>query len=224
MTSILYGNTWVGDSEPATPVWAGQEWVQPTAGTISRRNSSNTAWVPTGSINAQTAVQKSGDTMTGPLLDVPNLAPIDSPDFQNTAQLGGLNLATMLSLSQLRRGLLSYIDDSVRTQFLSQTKLSGTAADIAASFQVLSFPIDTWVDADHVNGVVASFPVFQSDKVQATEGQILAWGYAPVDSLGQAGSSFVRITSTGLMKVKVTWSGFTDNWNFGVGVWCLAVR
>jgi len=222
----LYGATWIQDNEPTTGVIPGQHWVAPTSGVENVRNSSNSAWTYFGNINEALggAVSKSGDTMTGPLLGAPNLPPIDDPDFQGTPKQGGFPLATQLMLSRLQQNLRDYIAETVRAQFLSQTKLSGTAADVAANFTVLSYPLDTWVDTSHVNGVAAPLPTFKSDNIQATPDQILFWGYGAVDSLGESSSSFIRITSPGTMQVKVAWQGFTDNWAFGVGVWCMAVR
>lgn len=224
--STLFGNEWVGDTEPTTGVLAGQSWIQPTSGDMSRRNSSNTAWVVVGNINDAMggAVSKSGDTMTGALLGAPNLPPLEDPDFQGTVFENGFPLATQLLVNRLQANLREYINSAVRAQYLAQTKLSGTAADIAANFTVLSYPIDTWVDPTHVDGVAAPLPVFQSDGVQATSAQVVAWGYAALSSLGESGSSNIQILSPGQMQVKITWSGFTDNFTFAVGVWCLAVR
>jgi len=222
MTTTLYGNTWVGDTAPTTPVWAGQQWVAPTSGTVYWRNSSNTAWVATEDINAQNSVQKSGDTMTGALTGVPNLAPVESPDFTGSAQLGGINLATQLMLAQLRQDLQSYITETVRAQFLAQTKLSGTAANVAFSSDVL---MTTYSAISSGHSVSIPLPFFASDGVQASRTQILAYGWSLIVFSPGLDTNRMGLVeeSPGSMTLIATGAWGYDT-TVGIQYWAFAVR
>ena len=131
--TTLYGMTWFGDDTPTTGVIGGQDWRRPTSGEWWVRNTSNTDWTYMGNMNNNGlgAVQTAGDTVTGPLNGVPNLLPTTDPDVSGTITENGFPLATELSLSQLQKFIMTQLKSMVRAQFLSQTKLSGTATNIA---------------------------------------------------------------------------------------------
>jgi len=203
MATVLFGNEWVGDVAPTVGVVAGQSWVQPTSGLIWRRDASNINWVTFGNINNQFggAVQKSGDTMTGPLLGAPNVPPLADPDFIGTIQQGGFNVALLKNLADLEKRLYDRVTFQVREQFLSQFQKSGTAANIAFHAAVKT---DTWAhvitggahdmgtagpgsssEACHASnpdfiGILVDLPVFSSDGITATLDQTIAFGAIPL--------------------------------------------
>ena len=173
MATTLYGWTWVGDDEPTEYVEATQEWISPATGNKYRRNTSNTAWTFDGNINSRLsgAVEVAGSTMAGPLLDAPNLPPKDDPDFTGTIRQGGSPVALETSLAALERRLYDRIGYLVRQQFLSNTKRSGTAANIAYDSGVAKPSRDTLFNV----GYTVPLPVFESDGVTATEDQVLGY-------------------------------------------------
>lgn len=175
MATTLYGWTWVGDDEPTEGVEAGQTWFKPTTGNNYQRNTSNTAWTFMGNANSRLsgAVEVAGSTMTGPLLGALNLPPIDDPDFTGTIRQGGSPVALETSLASLEKRLYDRIGYLVRQQFLSNTKRSGTAANIAFAADCIQM-----TTADLVTGYAIPLPVFQSDGITATEDQVLGYTWA----------------------------------------------
>ena len=227
----LYGWTWVQDDEPTTGVLPTQEWVQPTSGVKQVRDSSNSTWISAGNVydNLGGAVQVSGDTMTGSLLGAPNLADLnEGADFQGDLRKGGYEVALMTALAALEKRLYDRVDYLVREQFLSQTKLSGTRANIAAYNKSENVPYSTLQ-----SGYVIVLPVFESDGITATQDQLLFYGWAieggyygssaysfvhetvPPSTLGGTdGSRILTIDAHDLM-------GYGDFW---INTWALAVR
>lgn len=223
MATILYGNEWVGDDTPTTGVLAGQSWVAPTTGAVYRRNTSNSAWILSGNINENLggSVSKAGDTMTGSLLGAPNLPPIQDPDFQGTVEQAGFPLATLLALSQLQQNLKSYIDESVRAQFLSQTKLSGTAANVAFFSDVYTYSSGS----ANPGTISVPLPTFSSDSVQATRAQTIAYGVSLMGILGGATMwTTLAETFAGSMIFKLSWAAIGLSGTFTLSRWSFAVR
>ena len=176
MATTLYGWTWVGDDEPTEGVEAGQTWFRPSTGNNYQRNTSNTAWTFMGNANSRLsgAVEVAGSTMAGPLIDAPNLPPKDDPDFTGTIRQGGSPVALETSLAALERRLYDRIGYLVRQQFLSNTKRSGTAANIAYDSGVVSTTAHQLRDT----GYTIPLPVFQSDGITATPDQVLGYSIA----------------------------------------------
>lgn len=176
MATTLYGWTWVGDDEPTEGVEAGQTWFRPSTGNNYQRNTSNTAWTFMGNANSRLsgAVEVAGSTMAGPLLDVPNLPPKDDPDFTGTIRQGGSPVALETSLAALERRLYDRIGYLVRQQFLSNTKRSGTAANIAYDSGV----VRTTAHQLGATGYTIPLPVFQTDGITATPDQVLGYSIA----------------------------------------------
>jgi hypothetical protein len=227
--TTLYGWTWVGDTEPTTGVLATQQWNLPTSGNMYVRNSSNTDWTYMGNSNDNGlgGVQVAGDTMTGPLNGVTNLLPLTNPDAQGVISQNGFPIATQLALSQMQKYLLTYINSTVRAQFLAQTKLSGTAANIAFLREYHSVSKESMTVGNVAyTGVSITLPTFSSDNVQATSAQVLAYGWAITGGdYGSSAWSRVTETATGSMVLKFESSGLgnlSDLVTFNT--WCFAVR
>ena len=206
----LFGWTWYQDDEPTVGVLPTQEWIQPTSGEINRRNLTNTAWVFFGNVADRMggAAEVAGSTMTGPLLDTPNLPPLENPDFIGTIQQGGFNVALLKNLAELERRLYDRVTFQVREQFLSQFQKSGTSANIAFYSKVKT---DTWnhmltgaagpgsdtptarnasVSAGHdFQGMLVDLPVFSSDGITATDDQTIAHGAIPLTTTFHVPSS-----------------------------------
>lgn len=230
MATTLYGFTWVGDSEPTTGVLAGQEWYKPTSGEIYRRNSSNTAWVFFGNSDSTLggAVAVSGSTMTGSLLGAPNLPPLTDPDFNGTIRQGGSAVALETSLAEYEKRLYDRVGYWVREQFLSQTKRSGTSANIAAYSKVTTIAQDTLKD----DGLAIELPVFESDGVTATPDQLLFYGWGIVGwrwhnyEANTDLSMHLNETSEGSRLIKLTGTNnpFAPNGNWDIATWAFAMR
>ena len=227
--TTLSGNTWIGDSEPTTGVIACQQWIQPTSGAMYYRDTTNTVWTPFGNVNNNLggAVMVSGDTMTGPLLDAPNLPPLDSPDFEGTIAQDGYPVALQIDLSNLQKQLYDQISTQVRQQFLSQFQQSTTASDIA--FLCSTYQTQFSDITSNSGTVFFSIPyaTFKSDGAVATPDQELGYGWA-VESWSGVGTSdgWTNIVESSAGSRGLIWNQ-TDWGNYGVLViryWSLAVR
>ena len=194
--TVLYGFTWVGDTQPTTGVLPGQHWYTPTAGIEYIRNSTNTTWnqLYTSDQTNGGLVAQSGSTVTGPLINVPNVAPIANPDFTGTALLNGFPLALQQDLATIQQQINATIAAQVRSQFLSNFAGSPVAQNIAFSVTTQSalvsavstgsqtFPM-TLAQAKAANssfvGITIPYPVFASDGLTATAAQLLgvSWSY-----------------------------------------------
>ena len=245
--TTLYGMTWFGDDTPTTGVIGGQDWRRPTSGEWWVRNTSNTDWTYMGNMNNNGlgAVQTAGDTVTGPLNGVPNLLPTTDPDVSGTITENGFPLATELSLSQLQKFIMTQLKSMVRAQFLSQTKLSGTATNIAflsGYSGLLSYTtMNGWNGSNPTTfaGFIIPYATFKSDGLQATSDQELDYGWAltyfspgiPENYMGLAevnatGSALSPKTSNGPGSRRL---GMVGDWGSGNGslafiYWSLCVR
>ena len=223
--TTLQGWDWVGDSEPSVGVQATQGWRQPTSGNWWVRNTSNTDWTYMGNMNdnALGSVQTAGDTMSGPLNSVPNLLPTTDPDASGTIRENGFPLATELSLSQLQQFIMTQLKSMVRAQFLSQTKLSGTAANVAFGSGYVAL---TYAEISSGNTYSIPYPVFQSDNIQATRGQILAYGWSLVVFSPGLDTNHMGLveTATGSMVLEATGDWGLDATTVGIQYWAFAVR
>ena len=194
MTTTLYGWDWVGDDEPTTGVLPTQRWISPTSGEIKVRDTSNSTWIYAGNVNNRMggAVEVAGSTMTGPLLDAPNLPPLQDPDFTGTIRQGGFSVALNTAIAALEKRTYDRIAYMVREQFLSSSKLSGSAANIAA-YNTL-----TRITQAALNnpGLVIPLPVFATDGVTATEAQLLFYGWSVVGSASGA-TGYYRVIEAG---------------------------
>lgn len=228
-TTTLSGNTWVGDSEPTTGVLACQQWIQPTSGAMSYRDTTNTVWTPFGNVNNNFggAVMASGDTMTGPLLDAPNLPPLDSPNFLGTIDQDGFPVALQIDLSNLQKDLYDQISTQVRQQFLSQFQQSTTASDIAFLCSTFQTQFSSITSDTGTSFFTIPYATFKSDGAVATPDQELGYGWA-VESWSGTGTSngWTNIVESAAGSRSLIWNQ-TDWGNLGVLViryWSLAVR
>jgi len=175
-TTTLYGNTWVGDSEPSTGVTACQEWIQVTSGDKFYRNTSNSAWIENGNVNNPLggAVHDSGDTLTGPLSGATNLAALDGADFTGALTVNGFPVALESDLAAFEKTMYDYVTRQIRQQFLSQYQQSSTAADIAYTLPYESVAPSSIESPNSFSIPYALFP----DGTQATPAQELGYGWA----------------------------------------------
>jgi hypothetical protein len=225
MTTILYGNTWTGDSEPSSGVLAGQQWIKPTDGSMFYRDTTNTVWIFHGNINNVLggAVQASGDTMTGPLLDAPNLPPLDSPNFLGTIDQDGFPVALKIDLAILSKRIYDQISSQVRSQFLSQFQQSAVAANIAFHAEVFTQTGTLWCSTGHA----IPAPTFASDGATATDDQIKAYGFSLAGSIGTNNTNYFTLAEDSHRHVKATQFGLdsgTLSYPVPVQLWSFAVR
>jgi len=236
--SVLYGNTWVGDITPTTPVWVGQQWVQPTAGTIGYWT--GTAWTFFGNINNVMggAVQAAGDTVTGPILNIPNYLPQTNANALGTFTLNGYPVALQTDLTNLQNTMTSLITNQVRAQFLSQYQQSSVAANICGYQTMTTMTVPGIMSGSSYTGLAITLPSF-SDGVQAVASQLVDYGWSVVGFGGLTTASSIEITeisSASDMKAGIftptvgskllggNWAGTIPTNNFQILTWATAAR
>lgn len=225
----LSGNTWIQDVEPTTGVVACQQWIQPTSGEMYYRDTTNTVWTAFGNVNNNMggAVMVSGDTMTGPLLDAPNLPPLDSPNFLGTIDQDGFPVALQIDLSNLQKDLYDQISTQVRQQFLSQFQQSTTASDIAFLCSTFQAQYSDITSNTGTSFFTIPYATFKSDGAVATPDQELGYGWAANGWSGTGTSvGWTRIEESSPGSRSLVWN--QNDWgNVGALViryWSLAVR
>ena len=181
--------------EPTTGVIACQEWRQPTSGQIWNRDSSNTAWIYAGNINSNLggALMASGDTGTGPLLGIPNMAPLTNPTFIGTMTLNGFPVALEVDLANLQKELNDYVTQQVTAQFRSQYQQSGTASDVAF---LCKYTAIAYAQVSGSNAFPIPYATFLSDGITATQAQELGYGWALLDIPMGLSDSYVYLVET----------------------------
>jgi hypothetical protein len=231
----LYGSMWIQDNEPTSGVVPGMEWTQPTTGVVQSRNTSNTAWVYSRNINETQggSVAVAGSSMTGPLLNSPNLPTLDDPDFQGTIRQDGFQVALMTALAALEKRTYDRLASLVREQFLGGSALSGAGGSIAFDSQTVYM---TGTDAIST-GVSIQLPTFRSDGVVATPDQVLGYGaalagFAYHDDPTTLNTGEFHLLETGSLSrvyrlvhtaTGTDWIDFgTHNW--AISTWILAAR
>jgi hypothetical protein len=120
------------------------------------------------------AVEVAGSTVTGPLVDVPNLLPTNNPDATGNIRQEGFSVALLKDLADLEKRFNNRINEAVAEAFLSNTKLSAVAANIAVYAQILTPSVYQLLNS----GVSVPLPTFQSDGTKATKDQLVAYGAA----------------------------------------------
>ena len=108
--------------------------------------------------------------MTGAIAGVSGWAPETSPDFNTSAKLEGVNLATTNDLSTLQTTLEDYVDQQVASALASQGVVSTITSDTAIQ-------TGTLIGATPTTSITIPLPTFP-DGQQATEAQC-KWIVAP---------------------------------------------
>jgi hypothetical protein len=160
----LIGFRYVQASDPGA-VGAGYQWYNTSSGIVYERNTTNTGWVSIGNANSTSygLLPLSGGTMTGAIAGVSGWAPETSPDFNTSAKLEGVNLATTNDLSTLQTNLEDYVDAQVASALASQ----GVTSEVASNTAIQT---GTLKGATATTAVTIPLPVF-SDGQTATEAQ-----------------------------------------------------
>ena len=129
---MLIGNVYVQANDPSA-VGFGYFWANSSTGDLYARNTSNTAWVKQGNLNQAQggALPLTGGAMTGAISGVSGWAPETSPDFNTSAKLEGVNLATTNDLSTLQTNLEDYVDAQVASAIASQGVTSEVSSNTA---------------------------------------------------------------------------------------------
>ena len=160
----LVGNTYVQATDPGS-VGFGYFWANSSTGDLYARNTSNTAWVKQGNLNQAQggSLPLAGGAMTGAITGVSGWAPETSPDFNTSAKLEGVNLATTNDLSTLQTNLEDYVDAQVASAIASQ----GVTSEVASNTAIQT---GTLKGATATTAITIPLPVF-SDGQAATEAQ-----------------------------------------------------
>ena len=173
----LIGMRYVQATDPGA-VGFGYQWANSSSGILYERNTSNTGWVQIGNTNTTNygLLPSTGGAMTGAISGVSGWAPETSPDFNISAKLEGVNLATTNDLSTLQTNLEDYVDAQVASAIASQGVTSEVSSNTAIQTGRLqgSTPLTT---------ITIPLPVF-SDGQSASQGQckwIVTPGYNITD-------------------------------------------
>ena len=160
----LIGFRYVQASDPGG-VGAGYQWYNTSSGIVYERNTSNTGWVQIGNANSTNygLLPLTGGAMTGAISGVSGWAPETSPDFNTSAKLEGVNLATTNDLSTLQTNLEDYVDAQVASAIASQ----GVTSEVSSNTAIQT---GTLKGATATTAVTIPLPVF-SDGQPATEAQ-----------------------------------------------------
>lgn len=160
----LAGSRYIQSNDPGA-VGFGYQWANSSTGILYERNTSNTAWVQIGNTNSANygLLPLTGGTMTGAIAGVSGWAPETSPDFNTSAKLEGVNLATINDLSTLETNLENYVNDQIASALSSQ----GTTTEVATN---LAIGTGTLKGATATTAVTIPLPLF-SDGQQASEAQ-----------------------------------------------------
>lgn len=155
----LIGFRYVQASDPAA-VGAGYQWYNTSTGIIYERNTTNTGWVAIGNANSANYghLPLTGGTMTGAIAGVSGWAPETSPDFNTSAKLEGVNLATVNDLSTLQTTLEDYVDAQVASALASQ----GVTSEVSSNTAIQT---GTLKGATATTAVTIPLPVFSDGQV-----------------------------------------------------------
>ena len=173
----LVGNRWIQATDPGA-VGFGYQWANSSSGILYERNTSNTGWVQIGNTNTTNygLLPLTGGAMTGAISGVTGWAPETSPDFNTSAKLEGVNLATTNDLSTLQTNLEDYVDAQVASAIASQ----GVTSEVSSNTAIQTGRLQ---GATPLTTITIPLPVF-SDGQSATQGQckwIVTPGYNITD-------------------------------------------
>ena len=160
----LIGSRYVQASDPGA-VGFGYQWANSSSGILYERNTTNTGWVAIGNANSSNYghLPLTGGAMTGAITGVSGWAPETSPDFNTSAKLEGVNLATTNDLSTLQTNLEDYVDAQVASAIASQ----GVTSEVSSNTAIQT---GTLKGATATTAITIPLPVF-SDGQAATEAQ-----------------------------------------------------
>ena len=155
----LIGFRYVQASDPGA-VGAGYQWYNTSSGIVYERNTSNTGWVQIGNANSTNygLLPLTGGAMTGAISGVTGWAPETSPDFNTSAKLEGVNLATTNDLSTLQTNLEDYVDAQVASALASQ----GVTSEVSSNTAIQT---GTLKGATATTAVTIPLPVFSDGQV-----------------------------------------------------------
>lgn len=173
----LVGNRWIQATDPGA-VGFGYQWANSSSGILYERNTSNTGWVQIGNTNTTNygLLPLTGGAMTGAISGVTGWAPETSPDFNTSAKLEGVNLATTNDLSTLQTNLEDYVDAQVASAIASH----GVTSEVSSNTAIQTGRLQ---GATPLTTITIPLPVF-SDGQSATQGQckwIVTPGYNITD-------------------------------------------
>ena len=173
----LVGNRYIQATEPGA-VGFGYQWANSSSGILYERNTSNTGWVQIGNTNTTNygLLPLTGGAMTGAISGVTGWAPETSPDFNTSAKLEGVNLATTNDLSTLQTNLEDYVDAQVASAIASQ----GVTSEVSSNTAIQTGRLQ---GATPLTTITIPLPVF-SDGQSASQGQckwIVTPGYNITD-------------------------------------------
>lgn len=140
MSYVLTGTRYIGTGTLPTPV-AGYDAVDTVTGNFYVSNSSSTAWVTVGSVNAPNLgmLPLTGGTMTGNVAGATGWAPNDSPNFTTSIKLNGVDLATTTNLSDTSTAILNGIAPKIVEAIASTSSSITVAGSIARSVGTMTF-------------------------------------------------------------------------------------
>jgi hypothetical protein len=153
----LYGNRYVQSGDPSGTggfIGVGSQWQDTTSGKLYERTSDNTAWKLIYVVDQDRGglLPVTGGSVTGAIVGTTGWAPVDSPNFNTSAKLGGIDIATVNYVNSIATGLSDSISAQISQAVASTVgntqinaniaKQKGTFAPTLSSVQSMTIPPD----------------------------------------------------------------------------------
>ena len=132
----LYGNRYVQSGDPSGTggfIGVGSQWQDTTSGKLYERTSDNTAWKLIYVVDQDRGglLPVTGGSVTGSIVGTTGWAPVDSPNFNSSAKLGGIDLATVNYVNSIATGLSDSISAQISQAVASTVGNTQINANIA---------------------------------------------------------------------------------------------
>lgn len=132
----LYGNRYVQAGDPSGQqgfIGVGSQWQDTTSGKLYERTSDNSAWKLIYVVDQDRGglLPVTGGSVTGAILGTTGWAPVDSPNFNTSAKLGGVDLATVNYVNSIATGLSDSISAQINQAVASTVGNTQINANIA---------------------------------------------------------------------------------------------
>jgi len=132
----LYGNRYVQAGDPSGQqgfIGVGSQWQDTTSGKLYERTSDNSAWKLIYVVDQDRGglLPVTGGSVTGAILGTTGWAPVDSPNFNTSAKLGGVDLATVNYVNSIATGLSDSISAQINQAVASTVGNTQVNANIA---------------------------------------------------------------------------------------------
>lgn len=131
----LIGNRYVQAGDPATGSsgFVGYQWQNTTTGKLYERKSDDSGWQLIYMVDQDRGglIPVTGGAVTGAITGTTGWAPVDQPDFNTSAKIGGVNIATVNYVDSIATGLSDSISAQINQAIASSSATTQVNANIA---------------------------------------------------------------------------------------------